>query len=286
MYPQRVHRTDGSGSTFNPSTPRRARSGDASWLLVAAIIVTAASFGPSHAAAQTVIVQGSTTFNSRLMEPHQKAIETLSGVTLKIIPNKSLNGLMALLEGRADLAMISAPLESEIANLRTAKPDLPYERLRNHEIDSTRISFAVHPSNPIRDASLDTVRRILLGSITNWRELGGPDLPIRVVFVRSSGGITHTVQTLVLAGKPIAAPNVIPLESPLQVIKVTQQEPAALGLAQIQLVKASKLSEFTTDETVQQQLHLVTLGEATPAVRAVIEAARRVAESKLASSQP
>ena len=68
----------------------------------------------SSAAADPITIQGSTTFNRRLMEPHQEEIEAISGQQLTVIPNKSTPGLIALLEGRAQLAMISAPLEAEI----------------------------------------------------------------------------------------------------------------------------------------------------------------------------
>ena len=72
---------------------------------------------PTTSTAEPLVIQGSTTFNARLLAPYKSAIESMSGVALTVIPNKSANGLIALLEGRADMAMISAPLEKEIASL-------------------------------------------------------------------------------------------------------------------------------------------------------------------------
>ena len=68
----------------------------------------------SAARAQTFIVQGSTTFTHRVMEPYQTAIEASSGHELTVVPNKSSLGLLALFDKRADFAMISGPLENEI----------------------------------------------------------------------------------------------------------------------------------------------------------------------------
>src|SRR5438105_1096211 len=70
------------------------------------------------AQADTLILQGSTTFSRRLMDSHQAAIEAASGHELTVIPNKSTPGLIALMEGRAQMAMISAPLASEIEVLK------------------------------------------------------------------------------------------------------------------------------------------------------------------------
>ena len=62
---------------------------------------------------------------------------------------------------------------------------------------------------------------------------------------------------------------------------MVEQEPAALGLAQLLLLQRHNLPEITIDRPIEQQLNLVTLGEPTPAMKAVIKAARDVASSKL-----
>lgn len=238
----------------------------------------------SSVRADTLVIQGSTTFNARLMEPYQRAIESMAGVNLKIIPNKSQNGLTALLAGRADLAMISSPLETELSTMRLPELAGALEQLQGHLITNTRVSFAVHPSNPVRKASLETLRRVLLGEIVNWRELGGPDLPIKVAFVGKAGGVTQTVISQVLDNKQIRAALTLPLNSAEQVVKVVEQEPGAMGLAQVRLVAEKNLPEIATDATVAQVLMLVTLGRPSVAASGVIEAARTIASKRLAAS--
>src|SRR5215467_2952404 len=138
------------------SAPRRFA------LAIAAVLVT------SVAAAQPIVVQGSTTFNRRVMEPHQAEIEAASGQRLTVIPNKTTPGLLALNEGRAQMTMISAPLESEIKELQKNLPNCPCQRLKAFQITATRVAIGVHPSNPVRQATLDTLKKILRGEITNW----------------------------------------------------------------------------------------------------------------------
>ncbi len=113
------------------------------------------------------------------MEPYQSAIETASGHKLTVVPNKSSLGLLALFEKRSDFAMISGPLEYEIGDLRLTNPGLPFDRLQTFEIANTRMVFAVNRNNPVHTISDDKMRRILLGEIVNWRDVGGRDLPIR-----------------------------------------------------------------------------------------------------------
>jgi phosphate transport system substrate-binding protein len=214
------------------------------------------------------------------MLAHQAAIEVASGQTLTVVPTKSTPGLIALLEGKAQMAMISAPLASEIEELRRVAPAMPSERLHAFEIVATRIAIGVHPSNPVRQASLKDIKRILLGEITNWKELGGPDLPIRVALA-GGGGIDAVIKSELLEGRPVAAPNVLNASSPDQLVQAIEQSPDIVGFAQLSLVKRRNLPEIVTDRPLQTTLSLVTLDEPTPATKSVIDAARGIANRSM-----
>lgn len=245
-------------------------------LLLLVGIVTAAP-----AAAETLTLQGSTTLSNRLMIPQQHAIEARAGHKLIIVPNKSSLGLQALFEGGAQFGMISGPLETEIKTLRRIVPQAPFERLKAFEIGRTRMAFAVHPDNPVRSISKANLRHILLGEFRNWREVGGHDLPIRLVIVREGGGVQASVETDVLDGAKIVAPDPIRVQISSQVVKIVLQEPGALGLAQYGVLKKANAPEMKVDEPVEQRLSFVSLGDPSPAMLDVIEAAREVASKTL-----
>jgi phosphate transport system substrate-binding protein len=246
-------------------------------------VVTATLVGSLSvpATADNLIVQGSTTFNARLMAPYQAMIEAAAKQKLTLVPNKSSLGLIALFDGRADLAMISSSLGSEVALLRKTMPELPFDSLRSFNISRTRIAFAINPGNPVRTSSLDTIRQILEGKINNWQMLGGPDLPLRVVVVREGGGVQFSVEAELLGGQHITPDNPIVVQIGTQVTKVVEQELGALGLAQLGVMRERHLPELMTERFIEQQLNLITLGEPNPAKRAVIDAARRVSIAKL-----
>ena len=193
-----------------------------------------------------------------------------------MVPSKSSLGLLALFEKRGDFAMISGPLETEIAELKSAHPALDFGRLKTFEVANTRMAFAINKDNPVTAVSDDTMRQILLGAITNWHEVGGPDRPIRIVIVRGGGGVQASIEDELLHGKRIAAPNPIVVQISSQVIKVTEQLPEALGLSQLSIVAKSTAHELKTDHPIVQRLALLTLGDPTPIMRRVIEAAHKV----------
>jgi phosphate transport system substrate-binding protein len=232
-------------------------------------------------AADTLILQGSTTFNRRIIEPYKAAIEAQSGQDLTIIPNRSMLGVVALMEGRAHMAMISASIESEVKRLKTVMPGLDYDRLRVFEIASTRVAFVVNPTNPVRKISLEQMTKVLRGEIADWNALQGKSAPIRLVAVGAGGGIITTVETELLQGQRVSNPNITYVRTALQLISVVEQESDALGFAQLALARQKGLPELVTESPVEQSLSFVTLGEPTPQMKAVIDAARKIAEKSM-----
>jgi ABC-type phosphate transport system substrate-binding protein len=232
-------------------------------------IVLAGLMASADAQATNFVVQGSTTFNRRIMIPYQPAIEAASSHKLTVIPNKSSTGIQALFEKRADFAMISGPLTDEIGILGSTHPTLDFKSLQVFPITSVRMSFAIHPSNRVRNVSTDAMKQLLLGKIVNWKELGGDDRPIRLVIVREGGGVQATVNPV----------DPIRVQISTQVLKIVEQEPGAIGLAQLSEVIQATGTELMLDKPVTQTLSLVTLGNPTPDMRKLIDAASHVSTS-------
>src|SRR5262245_7465296 len=272
-------RSTGMGVEMRLEGNRPARG--AGKVVMAAMLAMMTAATVTEAAAETLIVQGSTTFYRRLMENNKSTIENESKHELTVIPNKSMPGMIALLEGRAHMSMISASLNSEIDQLKKVMPGMSYDRLQAHPVLNTRIAVAVHNTNTVRKTTLNQIRKVLLGQIRNWSELGGKDQPIRVVLVGGGGGVTTVVEAELLSGKVPEGSHIIWVKSPVQLVQVVEQEPGAIGFAQLALVKQRGLAELATEAPLEQTLSFVTFGDPTPAMKAVIDAARKVAEKTM-----
>jgi len=228
-----------------------------------------------------IVVQGSSTVSSRLFVPFKAVIEEKSGQKLAVTSSKSSAGLIALLEGQAQIAMMSSPLEEEIPNVKKILPAGDFASLKAFEIGRTRAAFAIHSKNTTKPVSMAQLRDILTGKITNWKDVGGPDMPIRLVVVRQGGGVLSTVEAQMNGGKDIDVPNMIKVNNGSQVIKVVQQEEGALGIAQLGLVTEAKLPELGTEKPIEQRLFLITKNTPAASLQKVIEAAREVASREL-----
>jgi phosphate transport system substrate-binding protein len=242
-----------------------------SWLLLLAHV-------SGSARADTLVLQGSTTFNAELMAGHLDAIAADAHHDITVIPNKSNLGLVALLEGKADLAMISTALANETETVRRTNPDLPLDRLQGFSVARTRAAVITHPSNPIQSISNENLRRILSGEVTDWQQLGGPPMPIRVVAAREGGGVVTSVEASLLGlDKHISAPDQIRVQNGPQIVQVVEQEPGALGISLLKLTKGRQVRELVLASPIEQQLSLVSLGTPSPAMLEVIAACRKAA---------
>jgi phosphate transport system substrate-binding protein len=241
------------------------------------IIIAVFALGCFAAHAATIAIHGSTTVAGAVLTPHKADIERASGATLEIVANGSGRGLADLAAGKADMAMISAPLEAEVAASNAKTPGaLDPTKLIAHPIGAANVAFVVHPSNPVTALTLAQIADILSGKITKWSELGGDDQPIVVVAAMRGDGVRSTVESHLLHGASLL-PQTRELPNAPQIVHVVAQVPSAFGITAAGAVGDGVLA-IKTDAVIGQPLILVTLGEATADATKVIDAAKAVAD--------
>jgi hypothetical protein len=84
-----------------------------------------------------------------------------------------------------------------------------------------------------------------------------------------------------MRGEHISPRRLFQVESGPELPLAVMKDVGALGLAQVGEVRRHKLPEIAVRSVVEQPLLLVSLGEPTPAMFAVIDAARRVAAGQI-----
>src|SRR5258708_6985209 len=237
---------------------------NSSWGAVLAAVVGIGCLGPSDggfAAAVTVSIQGSRGFSDDLIKPHQVKIEALTGHKLSLLANTTVQGLLAVLKGEADLAMISAPLDSMVALLKKSRPDLPFHLLREFRVAEVRLAYPVNPANPVRSVSLAKLKQILNGQIGNWRELGGPDLPIHLVSLPYRGGAKGVTGAVLLGGQRMTPRSEIIVNSALEAIQTVAQDRGAMGFAGARRESDNRAPALQPEGVLAQTYVLVSLND-------------------------
>ncbi|MFH0823929.1 MAG: substrate-binding domain-containing protein [Pseudomonadota bacterium] len=96
------------------------------------------------------------------------------GVTIIVTGSNSQRGFGDLLEGNADMVMMS---RQPTADEHKAAKQKGME-LQEKQIGRDGIAVIVKPENPVQELTVEQLRGIFTERISNWRELGGQDLPV------------------------------------------------------------------------------------------------------------
>ncbi|AFY70709.1 phosphate ABC transporter substrate-binding protein, PhoT family [Thalassoporum mexicanum PCC 7367] len=110
-------------------------------------------------------------------------------------PNGSSGGIRNLINGTVDLAASSRPL----------KPEEATANLQVVAIAKDAVAVVVSASNPYRGGlTMSQLRQIYEGRITNWSEVGGPNVPIKVINRAQASGTRDLFQNVVLLSQSFA----------------------------------------------------------------------------------
>lgn len=102
------------------------------------------------------------------------------------------------------LILVTPPSAAELEYAQAAGATLEMEPVA---LDG--FVFIVHKDNPVESLTLEQVRGIYTGAITNWQELGGRNKKI-VAFQREEGSGSQTaMEELVMQGTPMLPPPMI-----------------------------------------------------------------------------
>lgn len=151
----------------------------ASTVLVGSLAVGCGS-GSSSNDESKVTVSGSTSVGPVMESIAEKYQADNQGVTVEIQQVGSSAGIKNTIEGTSQIGMASRDLKDEEKNAG----------LKETEIALDGIALVTHKNNTVKDLTVDQIKDIYTGKITNWKDVGGKDAPI-VVLSREDGSGTR-----------------------------------------------------------------------------------------------
>ncbi|SFJ88932.1 phosphate ABC transporter substrate-binding/OmpA family protein [Jannaschia pohangensis] len=143
----------------------------------------------------------------------------------------SSDAFRALLEKSAEIGMASRRITpNEARALRDSGAGNMVSPENEHIVAIDSIVVVTHPDNPVKRLTMVELAGIYSGQITNWSQVGGPDLPIKVID-RSSDSGTHAVFASNVLGDSDApaAPNALVADDNNEVARLVNEDPAAIG---------------------------------------------------------
>jgi phosphate transport system substrate-binding protein len=227
---------------------------------------------PEEAARASLRLNGAASVVDSLVRPHAPAVERATGLRLAVDRSNAGKGLKDLVEGRCDIALASASLEATIDAARSAGLTGGVPDLRMHVIATSEVVFIVHPSNAARALTWEQLRDIHTGAITNWKQVGGADLPI-VVFTDAAASATRGLVRQVVMGGADYGRDARALAKVSDVNEQVARTPGGVGGLGLEFVDPARVAVVRTRK-VERPLAFVTVGAPGTDATRVIEAYR------------
>jgi phosphate transport system substrate-binding protein len=168
------------------------------------------------------------------LEPGAKAAKKATGVDIKVYGVGTGKGMNALFEGKTNAAISSNTLEESIKSAqkvrkKAGKPPIEVpEGLQYHKITEDVIVPVVHKDNPVSQLSWEQLTALNTGKIKNWKDVGGPDLPVQVV-TSHAGSSTKAVFQKMVMKKAEYDPDAIQVKSTRLEINEVSKNKGGIG---------------------------------------------------------
>jgi len=134
----------------------------------------------------TLSISGSTSVGPLAEKLADKYVE-IKDIKIEVNQIGSSAGITNATSGVSEIGMSSRDLkEEEKAN-----------GLKETIVAYDGIVVVTHPSNKVKDLTMEQVKQIFTGEVTNWKELGGDDMEIVVVSREDGSGSRDAFQEIV-----------------------------------------------------------------------------------------
>jgi phosphate transport system substrate-binding protein len=215
-----------------------------SLLALALVLVSSAAFVGMVLQSSSITVKGSDTMVILGQRWAEVYMSKHPGVTIQVTGGGSGTGIAALINGTTDIANSSRPMKkSEVEKLKARYATLGVE------IPCAKDGLAVYlnESNPVSELTLQQIKDIYTGKITNWKEVGGNDAKIILYSRENNSGTYVYFKDNVLKGADFAS-NAQTMPGTAAVVNAVGKDPNGIGYGGAAYGKGIKYAKVKKDD--------------------------------------
>lgn len=224
---------------------------------IACLIAVIMSAAPAAQAEEIKIGAGAAPVEN-VLKPAKSSFEAAARMSLSIVASGPKQAFIDLERGTIDAAAAGLSFDDWLALLKkegvqTADP-AAYKPVI---IGKDRIVVLVHKSNPVAKLSKEQLTGIFTGKVTSWKDVGGPDAPILVVWGGLTQGTNSMFTKVVMDGaKPTS--EVIAATTAEDIRQNVAANPEAIGIGPQAVINDTVRSPETPE--VARPITLITKG--------------------------
>ena len=178
-----------------------------------------------------------------------------------VLHNTTHDAYVNLIEGKADIIFVTMPSDDELALAKEAGVELVVTPIVNEGF-----VFLTSTENPMTNLSYEQVQGIYRGEITNWNQVGGPDMEI-IAYQRpvNSGSQTGMLEMVVPADEIMDAPTEMRMQGMGDLVEAVadyENSPGAIGYSYFY---------YVTDMWINEGVKLLSIDGEMPSVKSIEE---------------
>jgi phosphate transport system substrate-binding protein len=189
------------------------------WII--ALFFTVSTGTVAIAAGNSITAMGSTALQPLVEQAANKFMETKPDARILVQGGGSGTGLTQVAQGGADIG------NSDI--FAEEKTDINAKQLIDHKVCVVGFTAVVNPKVTVSNVTQKQLVDIFSGKITNWKEIGGPDMKVVIINRPKSSGTRATFKRYALNGVEEAAGISLTEDSSGTVRKTIAETPGAIG---------------------------------------------------------
>ena len=217
--------------------------------LIALVLVGLMSFG-FMSDKTTITVKGSDTIVILAQKWAEVYMQKHGDYNIQVTGGGSGVGIAALINGSTDICNASRQMKEKEKEQLKAKYGNPGIEIK---IAKDGITIYVSKNNPLKEISLEQLKGIFTGSITNWKQVGGKDQKITAYGRENSSGTYAYFKEEVLDNKDFAT-AVQTLPGTAAVVSAVQKDKNGIGYggaAYSKGVKALKVKKDANSPAIE-----------------------------------
>lgn len=234
-------------------------------LLTAATVVLSASL----AFAAEIKLGGGGASIATVFAPVKAAFEKATGHNLIILQSTPKDGLKQLWAGQLEAAVTAVGLDGMIAGADKDGVKIDKAALQAVEVGTNKTVVLVNPANKVASLSKEQMKGLFTGKIANWKDVGGADEPVLVVWGKNSPGQNALFTKVILDGEKIAAENLETTDYK-GIKESVASNPGAIGIDPLGMVDATVKAIKPTPEA-NSPILLITKGAPSAPVKQLLD---------------
>jgi len=236
-------------------------------LVLAVVVIFLLSLSIS-AYAQEVKVGAGVAAVESILKPVKEHFEKATGIKLQIIASGPKIALQDLEKGTVDAAAAGLAFDDWMGLMKKEGAEVKDPAsLQQVTIGKDKIIVLLHKDNPVSKLSKEQLKGIFTGKITNWKDVGGKDMPIIVVWGKLIPGVNSLFVKNMLDGES-QTKDVLEATTAEDVRQNVASNPEAVGIGPA-VVDATVKSPETPE--ISRPIILVTKGKPSPNVQKLID---------------